>query len=82
MLIILIKKSAGVGGESKPRCYVFFKAKNMNVLQSAFKEFTAKVVDNERKKSVKERIKEDRAQAKIQNRERTREKKRGREEEL
>ncbi|MCL2109440.1 MAG: hypothetical protein FWH20_08885 [Oscillospiraceae bacterium] len=54
----------------------------MNVLQSAFKEFTAKVVDNERKKSVKERIKEDRAQAKIQNRERTREKKRGREEEL
>ena len=33
----------------------------MNVLQSAFKELVAKVVDNERKKSVKERIKEDKA---------------------
>ncbi|MCL2109826.1 MAG: PcfB family protein [Oscillospiraceae bacterium] len=77
-----IKKSAEVSGESKPRCYVFFKAKDMQVLQSAFKEFAAKVVDNERKKSVKERIKEDRAQAKTQNRERSREKKRSREAEL
>ena len=68
----------------KTHCLLFFKSKDINVLTAAFKEFTAKVVDNERKVSVKKRVKAERAQNREEkrdkNRERKREKKRTREE--
>jgi hypothetical protein len=64
-----------VGGE-KPQYLVFFKAKDVKVLTAAFKEYSAKVVEREGKKTIKERIKQDRAEVKAQNRERKREKKR------
>ena len=67
---------------NKSQCLVFFKAKDMSVLNAAFKEYTAKVIDNERKKSISERVKKDRTAEKSQNRERTREKKKTREEVL
>ena len=67
----------------KTKYLVFFKAKDINVLDTAFKEFTVKMVENERKQSIKNRVKEDRQTArneKTQNRERKREKKKDREE--
>ena len=62
----------------KPRYIVFFKAKDINVLNAAFKDYSARVVENERKKSIKARIHEDRTAERTQNRERTREKKKDR----
>jgi len=71
-------------GQNKTQCLLFFKSKDINVLTAAFKEFTAKVVDNERKKSVKERVNAERGQNREEkrdkNRERKREKKKTREE--
>jgi len=73
------------GGE-KTQYLVFYKAKDINVLTAAFKEFSAKVVENEKKQSVKARVKEERAQNRQEkrdkNRERKREKKKEREEVL
>ena len=66
----------------KSQYYVFYKAKDINVLESAFKDFSAKVMKREENQSVKERIKERKAAERSQNRERTRNKKKKREVEL
>ena len=66
----------------KTKCIVFFKAKDVNVLTAAFKDFSARLTEKEHKKSIKERIKSDRAAARTQKRELKREKKKDREEVL
>ena len=71
-----------VEDSGKEQYYIFFKAKDITVLTAAFKEFSAKLVDNERKKSINERLREDRQAKRTQNRERKREKKKTREAEL
>ena len=62
----------------KTQCFVFFKAKDIDVLTAAFNEYSAKMVERENKKQIKERIKEKRTAAKTQKRELKREKKKDR----
>jgi len=66
--------------EGKEQCLVFFKAKDINVLTAAFKDYSAKITNKEHEKSIKKRIRSGKSQHKYQQRQRTREKKRGREE--
>jgi hypothetical protein len=65
--------------DGKTQYIVFYKAKDVNVLNVAFKEFTAKVIKREGKQSIKERLREERTAERAQNRERSREKKKDRE---
>jgi hypothetical protein len=66
----------------KEQCLVFFKAKDINVLIAAFKDYSAKITNKEHEKSINQRIKNEKSQHKYQQRQRqrTREKKREREE--
>jgi hypothetical protein len=64
----------------KEQCLVFFKAKDINVLTAAFKDYSAKITNKEHEKSINQRIKNEKSQHKYQQRQRTREKKREREE--
>lgn len=43
---------------SPPRYFVFFKARDVDVMETAFREFTGKTVKKEKKPSVREKLKE------------------------
>ena len=62
-----------------PRYLVFFKAKDVDVMTAAFKEFSAKELTKANKPSIQKRLSQYRQQAKDQNRqrERTKQKDRG-----
>lgn len=64
-----------------PRYLVFFKAKDVDVMTAAFKEFSAKELTKANKPSIQKRLSQYRQQAKDQNRkrERTKQKDRGQE---
>ena len=69
-------------GSDKTQYLVFYKAKDIKVLQAAFKDFSDKVMKREKQKSIKEQIRTEKAAEKSQKRERTREKKKKREVEI
>jgi len=69
-------KKAEHGG--KTQYLVFFKAKDINVLTAAFRDFSARVTEKEHKKSIKARVKATRTAQRTQKRELKREKKRDR----
>ena len=53
-----------------PHYYVFFKAKDKDQLQPAFKEFTAMTLDREKRPTIRERLAQAQEQAKTKHRER------------
>lgn len=66
----------------KPLYYVFFKSKDKDVLDFAFKEYTAKILNKERKPSLKEKLKKFKEQIKQQDKNRTKDRKKERDLEL
>ena len=62
-----LKKDTSV---SPPRYYVFFKAKDKDQLQPAFKEFTAMTLDREKRPTIRERLAQAQEQTKTKHRER------------
>ena len=54
----------------KPRYLVFFKAKDKDQLQPAFKEFTAMTLDREKRPTIRERLAQAQEQTKTKHRER------------
>ena len=56
--------------ETPPRYLVFFKGRDIDVLQQAFKEFSAKKLTQERKPSIRVALSDFREQAKQRNAER------------
>ena len=68
--------------QEPPRYFVFFKAKDVDVLNSAFKEFTAKTLAQTKKPSIQEQIKGFMEKAVNLNKERSRTKSKSREAEL
>lgn len=65
-----------------PRYLVFFKAKDVDVMTAAFKEFSAKELTKANKPSIQKRLNKYRQQAKDQNRQRERTKQKDRGQEL
>ena len=53
-----------------PHYYVFFKAKDKDQLQPAFKEFTAMTLDREKRPTIRERLAQAQEQSKTKHRER------------
>ena len=53
-----------------PHYYVFFKAKDKDQLQPAFKEFTAMTLNREKRPTIRERLAQAQEQAKTQHRQR------------
>ena len=53
-----------------PHYYVFFKAKDKDQLQPAFKEFTAMTLDREKRTTIRERLAQAQEQSKTKHRER------------
>ena len=53
-----------------PHYYVFFKAKDKDQLQPAFKEFTAMTLDREKHPTIRERLAQAQEQSKTKHRER------------
>ena len=53
-----------------PHYYVFFKAKDKDQLQPAFKEFTAMTLGREKRPTIRERLAQAQEQAKTQHRQR------------
>ena len=53
-----------------PHYYVFFKAKDKDQLQPAFKEFTAMTLDREKRPTIRERLAQAQEQTKTKHRER------------
>ena len=53
-----------------PHYYVFFKAKDKDQLQPAFKEFTAMTLDREKRPTIRERLAQAQEQSKAKHRER------------
>ena len=53
-----------------PHYYVFFKARDKDQLQPAFKEFTAMTLDREKRPTIRERLAQAQEQAKTKHRER------------
>ena len=53
-----------------PHYYVFFKAKDKDQLQPAFKEFTAMTLDREKRPTIRERLAQAQKQTKTKHRER------------
>jgi len=78
-----LKKSVTpqTGGDDKVQYVMFYKSRDINTLTAAFKEYSVKVAEKERKQSVQERVKADRnknKERKTHDRERKREKKKER----
>ena len=53
-----------------PHYYVFFKAKDKDQIQPAFKEFTAMTLDREKRPTIRERLAQAQEQSKTQHRQR------------
>ena len=53
-----------------PHYYVFFKAKDKDQLQPAFKEFTAMTLNREKRPTIRERLAQAQEQTKAKHRER------------
>ena len=53
-----------------PHYYVFFKAKDKDQLQPAFKEFTAMTLNREKRPTIRERLAQAQEQSKTKHRER------------
>ena len=53
-----------------PHYYVFFKARDKDQLQPAFKEFTAMTLNREKRPTIRERLVQAQEQAKTQHRQR------------
>ena len=68
--------------QEPPKYFVFFKAKDMDVLTMAFKEFSANQMKKEEKPSIKEQLKTLGEQVKAKVQERTRQKSKSKEAEL
>ena len=69
-----------VKGEEPPRYLVFFKGRDVDVMTEAFKEFAAKQLNKDKKPSIRKALNafKEKAKAMNQNREKTRDKERGR----
>jgi hypothetical protein len=65
-----------------PKYYVFFKAKDADVLTAAFKEFTAKTLNKSQKPTIKEKLRNFKENVIENVQERSREKKKTRGAEL
>jgi len=74
--------SPSIDGEKSQSYVVFFKAKDVKVLQSALQDYSLKKLERSRKKSITEEIAQDREQNRNRNRERVRQKNKQREEVL
>ena len=70
------------GSEKPPRYFIFFKAKDAEVMNAAFKDFLGKELKKKEKPSIKARLKTLGEQVKEKAQERTREKNKTREAEL
>ena len=70
------------GSEKPPRYFIFFKAKDAEVMNAAFKDFLGKELKKKEKPSIKARLKTLGEQVKQKAQERTREKNKTREAEL
>jgi len=70
------------GAPRSPKYFVFFKAKDMDVLTMAFKEFSANQMKKEEKPSIKAQLKTLGEQVKAKVQERTRQKSKSKEAEL
>ena len=68
--------------QEPPKYFVFFKAKDMDVLTMAFKEFSANQLKKEEKPSIKAQLKTLSEQVKAKVQERTRQKSKSKEAEL
>ena len=68
--------------QEPPKYFVFFKAKDMDVLTMAFKEFSANQIKKEEKPSIKAQLKTLGEQVKAKVQERTRQKSKSKEAEL
>ena len=62
-----------------PHYYVFFKAKDKDQLQPAFKEFTAMTLNREKRPTIREKLAQTQEQSKTKHREREKVKTRDRE---
>ncbi len=70
------------GSEKPPRYFIFFKAKDAEVMNAAFKDFLGKELKKKEKPSIKAKLKTLGEQVKQKAQERTREKNKTREAEL
>ena len=68
--------------EEPPKYFVFFKAKNNDVLTMAFKEFAANELTKSKKTPIREKLRNVAEQVKAKNKERSPEKSKSREAEL
>ena len=66
----------------KPMYYVFFKSKDKDVLDFAFKEYTSKILNKERRPSVKDKLRKFKEQVKLQDKNRAKDRKNERDLEL
>jgi len=66
----------------KPMYYVFFKSKDKDVLDFAFKEYTSKILNKERRPSVKDKLRKFKEQVKLQDKNRAKDRKKERDLEL
>lgn len=70
-----LKKDTSI---SPPRYFVFFKAKDVDVMTAAFKEYTGKSLDKSKKPSIRKKLEQAKERtAKHREREKTKQKERG-----